>query len=55
YDPDRCIAQLMDCQHLPEQDMKILCDTVQAILLEESSIRPVLTPVTICGDIHGQL
>ncbi|KAL4063876.1 Metallo-dependent phosphatase-like protein [Scleroderma citrinum] len=54
YDPDRWIAQLMECQHLPEQDMKILCDTVRAILLEESNIQPVSTPVTICGDIHGQ-
>ncbi|KAI6104488.1 Metallo-dependent phosphatase-like protein [Pisolithus croceorrhizus] len=34
--------------------MKILCDTVQAILLEEANIQPVSTPVTICGDIHGQ-
>ncbi|KAI6004536.1 Metallo-dependent phosphatase-like protein [Pisolithus orientalis] len=54
YDPDKWIAQLMDCQHLPEQDMKILCDTVRAILLEESNIQPVSSPVTICGDIHGQ-
>ncbi|KAI6105187.1 hypothetical protein EV401DRAFT_2013296, partial [Pisolithus croceorrhizus] len=54
YDPDKWIAQLMDCQHLPEQDMKILCDTIRAILLEESNIQPVSTPVTICGDIHGQ-
>ncbi|KAI6105284.1 Metallo-dependent phosphatase-like protein, partial [Pisolithus croceorrhizus] len=34
--------------------MKILCDTVQAILLKEANIQPVSTPVTICGDIHGQ-
>ncbi|KAI6118908.1 Metallo-dependent phosphatase-like protein [Pisolithus croceorrhizus] len=56
YDPDKWIAQLMDCQHLPEQDTKILCDNVQAILLEESNIHPVSTPITtgICGDIHSQ-
>lgn len=54
YDPDKWIAQLMECHHLPEQDMKILCDTVRAILLEESNIQPVSTPVAICGDIHGQ-
>ncbi|KAH8388757.1 hypothetical protein KR200_009590 [Drosophila serrata] len=29
----------------------MVCD----ILLEESNILPVSTPVTICGDIHGQL
>ncbi|KIO01340.1 hypothetical protein M404DRAFT_28878 [Pisolithus tinctorius Marx 270] len=44
----------MNCQHLPEQGMKILCDAVRAILLEESNIQPVSTPATICGDIHTQ-
>ncbi|KIJ64206.1 hypothetical protein HYDPIDRAFT_90809 [Hydnomerulius pinastri MD-312] len=54
YDPDKWITQLMTCQHLPEADMKILCDTVRCILMEESNIQPVSSPVTICGDIHGQ-
>lgn len=34
--------------------MKVLCDRVRSILLEESNIQPVSSPVTICGDIHGQ-
>ena len=34
--------------------MKALCDRVRTILMEESNIQPVSTPVTICGDIHGQ-
>jgi hypothetical protein len=54
YDPDKWIAQLMRCEHLPESDMKVLCDRVRAILVEESNIQPVSSPVTICGDIHGQ-
>ncbi|KAK2467400.1 hypothetical protein APHAL10511_000635 [Amanita phalloides] len=54
YDPDKWIEQLLQCHHLPEQDMKVLCDRVRAILIEESNIQPVSTPVTICGDIHGQ-
>ncbi|KAI0365870.1 Metallo-dependent phosphatase [Pilatotrama ljubarskyi] len=54
FDPDRWLAQLMECQHLPEADMKVLCDRVRSILLEESNIQPVSSPVTICGDIHGQ-
>jgi len=44
----------MGCQHLPEADMKTLCDHVRSILMEESNIQPVSSPVTICGDIHGQ-
>jgi serine/threonine-protein phosphatase 6 catalytic subunit len=34
--------------------MRSLCDRVRAILMEESNIQPVSSPVTICGDIHGQ-
>lgn len=28
-----------------------MCD----LLLEESNVQPVSTPVTVCGDIHGQV
>ena len=31
-----------------------LCDVVSEILLEESIIQPISTPVTVCGDIYGQ-
>ena len=36
---------------LPHQK---LCDIVCDLLLEESNVQPVSTPVTVCGDIHGQ-
>lgn len=54
FDPDKWISQLLTCQYLPEADMKLLCERVRSILLEESNIQPVSSPVTICGDIHGQ-
>ena len=28
-----------------------MCD----LLLEESNVQPVSTPITVCGDIHGQV
>ena len=31
-----------------------MCDHVCSLLLEESNVQPVSTPVTVCGDIHGQ-
>jgi len=34
--------------------MKQLCDIVVEYLIEESNVQPVRSPVTICGDIHGQ-
>ncbi|CAK5262151.1 unnamed protein product [Mycena citricolor] len=54
YDPDRYINQLHTCTHLPEADMKLLCEHVRTLLMEEGNIQPVSSPVTICGDIHGQ-
>ncbi|GBE87193.1 Serine/threonine-protein phosphatase ppe1 [Sparassis crispa] len=54
FEPDRWIRQLMKCEHLSEVDMKALCECVRCILMEESNIQPVSSPVTICGDIHGQ-
>jgi len=51
---DTWISKLEQCKHLDESEMKQLCDRVKSILIEESNIQPVSTPVTICGDIHGQ-
>ena len=51
---DAWLAQLLDCRHLSELEMKVLCEHVRLLLLEESNIQPVAAPVTVCGDIHGQ-
>jgi len=54
YPLDEWISKVKECSYLPENDLKKLCDLVKAILLEESNVQPVNSPVTICGDIHGQ-
>ena len=53
-DLDASIEQLLKCQPLPEPDVKVLCDRAREILIEESNVQPVKSPVTVCGDIHGQ-
>jgi len=51
---DRWIAKLQTCQCLSENELKLLCDRVKEILIEESNVQPVNSPVIVCGDIHGQ-
>jgi len=54
YDVDAWIETLKDDRVcLSETDVWILCQKAKEILVEESNIQPVRTPVTICGDVHG--
>ncbi|CAK68448.1 unnamed protein product (macronuclear) [Paramecium tetraurelia] len=53
-DFDQWIAKLKNCQFLPEQEVIQLCTKAKEILISESNVEIVHTPVTICGDIHGQ-
>lgn len=52
--PDEWLETIKKCQALTENEMKQLCEMVKELLMEESNIQPVQTPVTVCGDIHGQ-
>jgi hypothetical protein len=53
-DIDECIQTVKACRPLDELKMLYLCNILKAMLLEESNIQPISTPVTIAGDIHGQ-
>jgi len=53
-DLDKCIQQLYNCIKLEESELKQLCHIVKMILIEESNVQPINSPVTVCGDIHGQ-
>lgn len=52
--PDEWLEAAKNCKYLSEFHMKQLCEIVKEYMMEESNIQPVATPVTICGDIHGQ-
>ncbi|PVD37859.1 hypothetical protein C0Q70_00461 [Pomacea canaliculata] len=49
------IEQLMKCQKLSEAQIKMLCEKAKDVLIKESNVRQVCCPVTVCGDIHGQM
>lgn len=51
---DRWLTQVQSGKFLPEQDLKMLCEIVKDILIEESNVQAVRAPATVCGDIHGQ-
>ena len=51
---DKWLETIKEGKCLSEHDLKILCDKVQELLVEESNVQPVSAPVIVCGDIHGQ-
>jgi serine/threonine-protein phosphatase 6 catalytic subunit len=54
-DVDACIESLKGGEIVPESSLKFLCQYVSELLMEESNVQPVLSPVTIVGDLHGQV
>ncbi|GAB9471647.1 Phytochrome-associated serine/threonine protein phosphatase [Globisporangium polare] len=52
--PQQWIESLRAGKLLSEQELKQVCEIVKQILIEESNVVAVSSPVTVCGDIHGQ-
>lgn len=52
--PDAWIENLKAGKLLSELELKQVCEIVKGLLIEESNVQPVSSPVTVCGDIHGQ-
>jgi hypothetical protein len=44
---DEWLEQAKNCFPLPEESMKKLCEIVKTLLIEESNIQPVSSPVTV--------
>mmetsp|Transcript_33560 Transcript_33560/g.32619 ORF Transcript_33560/g.32619 Transcript_33560/m.32619 type:complete len:107 (-) Transcript_33560:621-941(-) len=45
---------LKRCECIKESEVRELCNKARDILMEESNIQNISSPITICGDIHGQ-
>lgn len=51
---DMFLSKLFKCQSLTEAEVKILCEKGIEELVKEPNIISLKSPITICGDIHGQ-
>ena len=51
---DKQIEKLRKGDLLEEEEIHTICKKAKEILIEESNILRIDTPVTVCGDIHGQ-
>lgn len=51
---DEWVELVKECRYLPETDLRALCDLVVDILVEESNVQPVASPVTVAPimDLH---
>lgn len=52
---DEVIEKLKQGEHIPEKLVSLICNLAEELLVSEGNIQLVPTPVTVCGDIHGQL
>ncbi|KAJ7647052.1 Metallo-dependent phosphatase [Roridomyces roridus] len=54
FDLDACIQQLLRKQLLHEALLREICTKTKEVLMRESNVVHVSSPVTVVGDIHGQ-
>ena len=45
---------MMPARPLTLPSVPQLCEKSKEILIDESNVQPVRSPVTVCGDVHGQ-
>ena len=49
------LERLLEGRHLHENEVKDLCNRAKAVLSKEPNVARASSPVTLVGDIHGQL
>lgn len=53
-DIDECISRVKEAKLLTEKEVRVVCAKAKEIMLKESNVEPVSSPVTVAGDVHGQ-
>lgn len=53
-DLEKIIETLLECNPLTEQQVKSLCEKAKEVFSKEGNVQPVCSPITVCGDVHGQ-
>lgn len=53
-DLDECIERLYRKELLADSVIEAICAKAKELLMKESNVVHVLSPVTVVGDIHGQ-
>ena len=51
---DKIIETLYKCVCIKESEVKFICDKAKEIFLQEPNLLKLDSPITVCGDIHGQ-
>ena len=53
FNLDECIEQLLRKQLLHEALLREICEKTKEVLMRESNVVHVSSPITVVGDIHG--
>lgn len=54
FNVEEMIQTVMKCKPISEPQLLQLCEKAKEVVEKESNVQPVMPPVTVCGDIHGQ-
>ena len=53
FDVDKFLALALKGEILDEVTIKVICAKVKEIFSAEENVKPVQSPVTVVGDVHG--
>mgnify|MGYP001130926901 CR=1 FL=1 len=54
FNLDECIERVTNRELLATQVIKLVCEKLKEVLLTESNVHHISSPVTVVGDVHGQ-